>query len=85
MPSVNTLNPSKEDTALFGEEVRYFLTDAKGEGMVLAERCKSGDLFIEALTQNQIPFVFMEDITEESTLTQRVLSHLITCCSRLFS
>ena len=36
--------------------------------MVLAERCKSGDLFIEALTQNQIPFVFMEDITEESTL-----------------
>jgi hypothetical protein len=33
MPSVNTLNPSKEDTALFGEEVRYFLTDAKGEGM----------------------------------------------------
>lgn len=36
--------------------------------MVLAERCKSGDLFIEALTQNQIPLVFMEDITEESTL-----------------
>ena len=36
--------------------------------MVLAERCKSGDLLLEALTQNHIPFVFMEDITEESTL-----------------
>ena len=36
--------------------------------MVLAERCKSGDLLIEALTQNHIPLVFMEDITEESTL-----------------
>ena len=36
--------------------------------MILAERCKSGDLLLEALTQNHIPFVFMEDITEESTL-----------------
>lgn len=36
--------------------------------MVLAERCKSGDLLLEALTQNHTPFVFMEDITEESTL-----------------
>ena len=36
--------------------------------MVLAERCKSGDLLLEALTQNHIPFVFMEDITEESTM-----------------
>ena len=36
--------------------------------MVLAERCKSGDVFIEALTQHSIKYVFMEDITEESTL-----------------
>ena len=36
--------------------------------MVLAERCKSGDLLLEALIQNHTPFVFMEDITEESTL-----------------
>ena len=34
--------------------------------MVLAERCTSGDLFIEALTQNHIPLVFMEDVTEEN-------------------
>ena len=36
--------------------------------IVLAERCKSGDVFIEALTQHSIKYVFMEDITEESTL-----------------
>lgn len=36
--------------------------------MVLAERCKSGDLLLEALIQNHTPFVFMEDITEESSL-----------------
>ena len=29
---------------------------------------KSGDVFIEALTQHSIKYVFMEDITEESTL-----------------
>ena len=36
--------------------------------MVLAERCKCGDFFTEALVKRNIPCVFLEDITEESTL-----------------
>ena len=38
--------------------------------LVLAERCKSGDAYIEELTQHGIKYVFMEDITAESTLLQ---------------
>ncbi len=37
------------------------------EIMVLAERCKCGDVLIEALTQNNIQRVFMEDVTTDTT------------------
>lgn len=43
--------------------------------MVLAERCKSGDVFIEALTQHNIKYVFMEDITKNSTLLMDRIMH----------
>ncbi len=35
--------------------------------MLLAEKCKCGDLLIDAATQRNIQLVFMEDITNEST------------------
>ena len=42
--------------------------------MVLAEKCKCGDAFIEALTQHKIQRVFMEDVTAPSTsLMDRVM------------
>lgn len=44
------------------------------EIMVLAERCKSGDVFVETLTQHKIQRLFMEDIAEDSTeLMDRVM------------
>ena len=42
--------------------------------MVLAERCKSGDIFIETLTKHKIQRLFMEDLTEDSTeLMDRIM------------
>ena len=42
--------------------------------MVLAEKCKCGDAFIEALTQHKIQRVFMEDVTApSSSLMDRVM------------
>ena len=42
--------------------------------LVLAERCKCGDILTEALTQNKIKCLFMEDITEPSTeLMDRIM------------
>ena len=38
--------------------------------LVLAERCKSGDVYVEELTKQGIKYMFMEDIVEESTLLQ---------------
>lgn len=44
------------------------------EIMVLAERCKSGDVFVETLTQHKIQRLFIEDIAEDSTeLMDRVM------------
>lgn len=34
---------------------------------VAAERCKSGDFLEEALTQNHIPFAYMDDLVQDST------------------
>ena len=49
------------------------------EILVLAERCKSGDVFVDALTQNKIKRVFLEDITTESTeLRDRIVYRAIT-------
>lgn len=43
--------------------------------MVLAERCKSGDVLIDALTQNDIPNAFMEETQTDSTeLMDKVVS-----------
>ena len=43
--------------------------------MVLAERCKSSDALIDALTQNGIPSAFMEDVQKDSTeLMDKVVS-----------
>lgn len=42
--------------------------------LVLAERCKSGETFIETLTQSNIQVIFMEDIIEPSTeLMDRIM------------
>lgn len=42
--------------------------------LVLAERCKSGDAFIESLTESNIETIFMEDIIEPSTeLMDRII------------
>lgn len=42
--------------------------------LVLAEKCKCGDVLIEALTQSNIKRVFMEDIVEDSTkLMDRIM------------
>ena len=55
----------------------HSLPDA--EILVLAERCKSGDVFIDALTQNKTQRVFLEDITTESTeLRDRIVHRAIT-------
>jgi uncharacterized LabA/DUF88 family protein len=55
----------------------HSLPDA--EILVLAERCKSGDVFIDALTQNKTQRVFLEDITSESTeLQDRIMYKTIT-------
>lgn len=35
--------------------------------MVLAEKCKCGDVLIDALTQNKVPYCFMEDVQTDST------------------
>lgn len=42
--------------------------------LVLAEKCKCGDVLIEALTQSNIHHVFMEDVVEDSTkLMDRIM------------
>jgi uncharacterized LabA/DUF88 family protein len=42
--------------------------------LVLAERCKCGDVLIEALTQNNVQCVFMEDIvTPSNALMDRIM------------
>ena len=42
--------------------------------LVLAERSKSGEMFIESLTQSNIQVIFMEDIIEPSTeLMDRIM------------
>lgn len=44
------------------------------EILVLAERCKSGDVFVETLTKHKIQRLFMEDIAEDSTeLMDRIM------------
>ena len=44
------------------------------EIMVLAEKCKCGDVFIEALTQHKIQRLFLEDITVNSSeLMDRIM------------
>lgn len=46
--------------------------------MVLAEKCKCGDVLIEALTQNNIQRVFLEDIVEDTTeLMDRIMRQKI--------
>ena len=43
--------------------------------MVLAEKCKCGDVLIEALTQHSIQRVFMEDVTEPSSMLMDRIMH----------
>ena len=43
--------------------------------MVLAEKCKCGDVLIEALTQHNIQRVFMEDVTAPSSVLMDRIMH----------
>ena len=46
--------------------------------MVLAEKCKCGDVLIDALTQNNIQRIFMEDVADDSTdLMDRIMRRQI--------
>lgn len=48
------------------------------EILVLAEKCKCGDVLIEALTQNNIKRVFMEDVSQDTTdLMDRIMHRQI--------